>query len=120
MSKSINEELMKNGEEISKIEYIEGINKICLCKMKYNGILYHVRYINGVIKKAIQWDNLAYQEKKEDIKNLSEEELMDLFMLSCRDKGTNPEAERVYWLCIHEINTKYSEEIKQMEKEMVM
>jgi len=51
-----------------------------------------------------QWDCFPYDEDENDIRQLTEDELANMLMFSDRDRKNNEKAERVYWLCIFEIN----------------
>lgn len=97
-------DLLRYGEIESDHEYRSknGIERVR--KIKYIGILYHLSMINGEVSCLKQWDSFSYDENKNDIKEMAEEELANLLMFSDRDRKNNEEAERVYWLCIDEIN----------------
>lgn len=73
------------------------------------GILYHLNMVNGEVACLKQWDCFPYDEDEKDIKNMTDNQLYDMFMFSSRDRKNNEKAERVYWLCVSEINKRYPE-----------
>lgn len=112
-------DLLKCGTIITDREYFqkEQNEHIRICKIKYQDVIYHVRIENDEVTKMTQWDNLPYDETQEEIHSLSKEDLLDLFMFSSRDRKQNQLAQRVYLLCVYEINTRYGKEIEILEKE---
>lgn len=101
-------DLLRYGEIESDYEY-KSDNKIeRVRKIRYMGILYHLSMINGEISSLKQWDCFPYDEDEYDIKQMTEDELANMLMLSDRDRSRNEKAERVYWLCIAEINKRHN------------
>lgn len=116
MAKEINhKDLLEYGTIVTDKEYAQDNQYIRICKIKYQNVIYHVRIENDRITKLTQWDMFPYNESPEDIQRLSQEELLDLFMFSGRDRAQNAEAKRVYWLCVYEINKRYGDEIEILE-----
>lgn len=98
------QDLIRYGEIESDDEY-KSKNKITrIRRIRYMGILYHLNMVNDEVTCLKQWDSFPYDEDKNDIKQLSNDELANLFMFSDRDRKNNKKAERVYWLCVYEIN----------------
>lgn len=96
--------LLKYGEIVSDQKSYFKSEYRRIMKIRYMGILYHLHLLNGEVKSLKQWDNFAYQEDQGDIHALTDHELADMLMFSDRDRKENKDAERVYWLCIKEIN----------------
>jgi len=97
-------DLLRYGEIIYDKEYTSDDGCVRIRKIRYMGILYHLKMVNGKVESLIQWDNLLYQEDRHDLLTMDDMELVRLFMFSDRDRKTNANAERVYWLCVEEIN----------------
>ena len=99
-------DLLQYGEIESEFEFNcpEGVEKIR--KIRFFGILYHLKTINDDMVCLKQWDCFPYDEDEDenDIRPLTEDELAHMLMFSDRDRKNNEKAERVYWLCIFEIN----------------
>lgn len=96
-------DLLQYGE----IEYDHEFKTRRIRKIRYMGILYHLTTVNGELFSLKQWDCLPYDEDEDDIRQMSEDEMLNLFMLSDRDRKHNDKAEKVYWLCIYEINRRH-------------
>ena len=47
---------------------------------------------------------LDYTVTPADLRNMSEENVIELMIFTDRDRKDNEDAERLYWLCIQEIN----------------
>ena len=47
---------------------------------------------------------LDYIVTPADLRNMSEENVIELMIFTDRDRKDNEDAERLYWLCIQEIN----------------
>lgn len=94
-------DLLRYGEIVYDREFTDGVR---VRKIKYMGILYHLRTENENFVLLKQWDSFPYTEDEADIANLEDDELADMFMFSDRDRKNNKRAEIVYWLCIKEIN----------------
>lgn len=90
------------GESDCIYESENGIKRVR--KIRYMGILYHLSMINGKVSCLKQWDCFPYDEDENDIRQLTEDELANMLMFSDRDRKNNKKAEKVYWLCIFEIN----------------
>lgn len=84
-------------------------NHIRVMNIRYMGVLYRVRTEYGNVMSLKQWDNFAYQEDKADICRMEDKELASMMMLADRDRKNNPDAERVYWLCIEEADWRWRE-----------
>lgn len=97
-------ELIKNGTVITDLEFEGKFDCTRIRKIRYRNVLYHLKTVNGKIEKFLPWDGFAYNETVSDIKILSDMELLDIFMFSDRDRKTDKNAERIYWMCVHEIN----------------
>jgi len=97
-------DLIRYGMIVSDTEFNSKDSNVRIRKINYEGILYHLRMQNGNVEKLIQWDGFVYNETASEIKNHSDEDLLNLFMFSSRDRKKNKQAESVYWLCIDEIN----------------
>lgn len=105
--------LLHSGDIISENKFgYKDIEKIL--KIKYMDILYHVKIINNDVVSIIQWDNLTYQENENDLCELEDIELFRLHMFADRDRKENPMAERVYWLCVKEINRRFDEKDEKL------
>lgn len=50
--------------------------------------------------------DIKYNDTELDIRNLTDDELANKFMFSDRDRKHDCDAERVYWLCVREINNR--------------
>lgn len=103
-------DLLRYGEVISDYENNWKNDHTRIRKIRYMGILYHLKIVNGELKTLMQWDCFPYNEEAEDLKTLSDHELSNLFMFADRDRKENLEAERVYWLCVKEINKRIDDE----------
>ena len=68
------------------------------------GILYCLSMTNGEVSCLKQWDGFSYDEDEKGIRNMTNDELADMLMFSDRDRKNNGKAEKVYRLCIDEIN----------------
>lgn len=99
--------LLKYGEIITDHKHNDGYR---VMKIRYMGILYHLKMVNGEVDTLMQWDCFPYNEEAKDLKALTDHELSYLLMFSDRDREDNQEAERVYWLCIYEINERIERE----------
>lgn len=97
-------DLLRYGEIVSDHEYNFGKESRRVRKIRYMGILYHLSMINGEVTCLKQWDCFPYSEDEDDIKQMTEDELANMLMFSDRDRKDNKKAEKVYWLCISEIN----------------
>ena len=97
-------DLLYYGEIESDCEYTCEKEIKRVRTIRYMGILYHLSMINGEVVSLKQWDCFPYDEDESDIKHLSDEELVNMLMFSDRDRKRNKKAEKVYWLCIREIN----------------
>lgn len=78
--------------------------------IRYMGVLYKIRTEYGKVTSLKQWDNFAYQEDKSDIRRMEDKELATMMMFADRDRKNNPDAERVYWLCIEEADWRWREQ----------
>ena len=47
---------------------------------------------------------LDYTVTPADLRNMSEENVIELMIFTDRDRKDNEDAERLYWCCIQEIN----------------
>lgn len=47
---------------------------------------------------------LDYTVTSADLRNMSEENVMELMIFTDRDRKNNEDAEKLYWWCIQEIN----------------
>lgn len=97
-------DLLRYGEIVSDYEYCFGKESKRVKKIRYMGILYHLSMINGEVSYLKQWDCFPYDENENDIKKMTDDELANMLMFSDRDRKNNDKAERVYRLCIDEIN----------------
>lgn len=97
-------DLLRYGEIVSEHEYNSGKVSKRIRKIKYMGILYHLSMIDGEVSCLKQWDCFPYDEDENDIKNMTDDELANMLMFSDRDRKYNEKAEKVYRLCIDEIN----------------
>lgn len=97
-------DLLRYGEIISDNEYNADRECNRVIEIRYMGILYHLSMINGEVSSLKQWDCFPYDEDENDMKKMTDDELADMFMFSDRDRVKNNKAEKVYWLCIKEIN----------------
>lgn len=100
-------DLLRYGEILSDHEYNSGKESKRVRKIRYMGILYHLSMIDGEVSCLKQWDCLPYDEDENDIKQMTDDELFNMVMFSDRDRKNNGKAERVYWLCISEINKRH-------------
>lgn len=96
-------DLIRYGETESDREFGAPSQCIRIRKIRYMGILYHLKTINGEVVTLKQWDSFTYQEEKRDIQILTDDMLEGMLMFSDRDRLDNVDAERVYWLCVKEI-----------------
>lgn len=96
-------DLLRYGEIVSDLELNAG-TCIRIRKIRYMGILYHLKMVDGEVETLIQWDILPYQEDENDLRVMDDIELARLLMFSDRERKDNRNAERVYWLCVKEIN----------------
>lgn len=103
-------DLLRYGEIKSDHEYISGTEIKRVREIQYMGILYHLSMINGEVSSLKQWDYFPYDEDERDIGQMTDDELANMLMFSDRDREHNEKAERVYWLCIYEINRRHTEE----------
>ena len=78
--------------------------------IRYMGILYKLRTEHGKVTSLKQWDGFAYKEDKSDIRRMEDKELATMMMFADRDRKNNPDAERVYWLCIEEADWRWREQ----------
>ncbi len=97
-------DLLHYGEIVSDHEYNSGKESKRVRKIRYMGILYHLSMINGEVSSLKQWDCFPYDEEENDIKKMTDDELANMLMFSDRDRINNDKAEKVYRLCIDEIN----------------
>lgn len=97
-------DLLRYGEIESDHEYNSGKESRRVRKIRYMGILYHLSMINGEVSCLKQWDCFPYDEDENDVRKMTDDELADMFMFSDRDRENNNKAEKVYWLCVKEIN----------------
>lgn len=97
-------DLLHYGEIVSDHEYNSGKESKRVRKIRYMGILYHLCMINGKVSSLKQWGCFTYDEDENDIKKMTDDELANTLMFSDRDRKNNNKAERVYRLCIDEIN----------------
>lgn len=105
-------DLLHYGEIVSDHEYHYNTEYIRIYKIRYNDILYHLKMVNGNPVMLKQWDNFNYDETEEVISKMTDDELFDIFMFSDRDRKVKSiEAERVYWICVKEINKRKDIEI---------
>lgn len=97
-------DLLRYGEIESDREFRcpDGVGRIR--KIRLFGILYHLKTNNDDMVSLKQWDSFPYDEDENDVKQMTEDELANMLMFSDRDRKNNEKAERVYWLCIYEIN----------------
>lgn len=102
-------DLLRYGEIVSDKEYNTDNVFIRIRKIRYLGILYYLKMKNGKVISLKQWDSFPYTEDENDISELSDEKLSDMFMFSDRDRKNNSMAEKVYWLCVKEINRRIGE-----------
>lgn len=102
-------DLLRYGEIISDREYDSGKGSKRVRKIRYMEILYHLSMIDGEVSCLKQWECFPYDEDENDIKQMTDNELSDMLMFSNRDRKNNSKAEQVYWLCISEINKRYSD-----------
>lgn len=100
-------DLLRYGEIVSDHEYNSENEFKRVRKIRYMGILYHLSMVNGEVSCLKQWDCFPYDEDENDIRNMTDDELVDMFMFPDRDRKNNEKAERVYWLCISEINKRH-------------
>lgn len=100
-------DLLRYGEIESDYEYKSEAGVKRVREIRYMGILYHLSMINGDIISLKQWDCFPYDEDERDIGQMTEDELVNMLMFSDRDRKNNEKAERVYWLCIYEINRRH-------------
>lgn len=99
-------DLLKYGKIIFDDEF--GVNDKCVRvrKIEYMGIIYYLKMINEEVITLKQWDEFPYNENAIDLSKMSDDELANMLMLSDRDRKANNRAERLYWLCIEEINAR--------------
>lgn len=97
-------DLLRYGEVESDHEYKSEAGVKRVRKIRYMGILYHLSMLNDDVSSLKQWDGFAYDEDERDIGQMTDDELANMLMFSDRDRKNNEKAERVYWLCIYEIN----------------
>ena len=97
-------DLLRYGEILSDHEYNSGKESKRVRKIRYMGILYHLSMIDGEVSCLKQWDCLPYNEDEIDIKQMADDELANMLMFSDRDRKNNDKAEKIYRLCIDEIN----------------
>lgn len=102
-------DILRYGEIIEDYEFSNQEECVRVRKIRYMDMLYYLKMVNGEVKTLIQWDTLPYCEDIKDIYGLDDKELSRLLMLSDRDRGWNKKAEKVYWLCINEINRRSDE-----------
>lgn len=100
-------DLLRYGEIESDHEYKSEKGTERVRKIRYMGILYHLSMINGKVSSLKQWDCFPYYEDENDIEQMTEDELVNMLMFSDRDRKNNKKTERVYWLCIYEINRRH-------------
>lgn len=100
-------DLLRYGDVITEHKYNDGCRVL---KIRYMGILYHLKMMNEEVDTLMQWDCFPYNEEAKDLKTLTDIEVSRLLMFSDRDRKDNQEAERVYWLCIYEINERIEKE----------
>lgn len=101
-------DLLHYGEIIEDHEFSGNNEYVRVRKIRYMDILYNLKMVNGEVKTLIQWDSLPYDEDRSDIRIMDEDELTTMLMFADRDRKENLKAERVYWLCIEEINRRNS------------
>ena len=101
-------DLLRYGEIESDNEYRSEKEIKRVRKIKYMGISYHLSMVNGKVSSLKQWDGFPYNEDINDIKRMTDDELTDMLMFSDRDRRNNEKAEKVYWMCISEINQRHS------------
>lgn len=100
-------DLLRYGEIESDNEYKSEKEIKRVRKIRYMGILYYLSMINGKVSSLKQLDCLPYDEDANDIEQMTDDELTDMLMLSDRDRNNNEKAEKVYWMCISEINQRH-------------
>lgn len=104
-------DLLRYGTIESDREWLQGH---CRTKLiRYMGILYKLTMENGEVTSLMQWDNFPYQEDETDLRHMTDKELATKLMFSDRDRKDSTDAERVYWLCIMEINRRMDIEENQ-------
>lgn len=99
--------LLHYGEIESDNEYRSKGGFVRVRKIRYIGVLYHLTMINGEISSLKQWDCFSYDEDEANIKRMTDDELADMLMFSDRDRNNNGKAEKIYWMCISEINQRH-------------
>lgn len=99
-------DLLRYGIVESDVELNSNGVHTRICKIRYMGILYHLKMVNNKVESLLQWDGFSYMEEPSDIALLSQDELVNMLMFSDRDRKKDRNAERVYWLCIKEINAR--------------
>lgn len=97
-------DLLHYGEIVSDHKYNSGKESKRVRKIRYMGILYHLSMINDEVSSLKQCDCFPYDEDENDITKMTDDELANMFMFSDRDRKNNDKAEKVYRLCIDEIN----------------
>lgn len=102
-------DLLRYGEIVSDHEYNSENEHKRVRKIRYMGILYHLSMVNGEVSCLKQWDRFPYDEDEMDIRNMTDDELANMLMFSDRDRKNNDKAERIYWLCVSQINQRYSD-----------
>lgn len=102
-------DLLRYGEIESDYEYQSGVDIKRVRIIRFMGILYYLSMINGEVVNLKQWDCFPYDEDERDIRQMTDNELANMLMFSDRDRERehNEKAEKVYWLCIDEINRRY-------------
>lgn len=100
-------DLLQYGEIESDHEFKSKTEIRKIQKIRYMGILYHLTMVNGEFSSLKQWDCFPYDEDENDIRQIDEDELVNMLMFSDRDRKNNDKAEKVYWLCIYEINRRH-------------
>lgn len=100
-------DLLQYGEIESEIEYDSEKEIKKIRKIRYMGVLYHLSMVNGEVSSLKQWDSFSYDEDVNDIKQMTDDELANMLMFSDRDRSNNDKAEKVYWMCISEINQRH-------------
>lgn len=106
-------DLLRYGNIVSDNEYRTKDGYIRVRKIEYMGIVYYLKMIKEEVVTLKQWDELPYNEDALDISKLSDEELANMLMFSDRDRKENNRAEKVYWLCINEINARLDENTRK-------
>lgn len=97
-------DLIRYGVIVSDLELEEHGISTRIRKIRYMGILYHLKMKGGEVVSLLQWDGFSYMEDDLDIVALSDDALANKLMLSDRDRKIDANAEVVYWLCVREIN----------------